>query len=394
MAPPAKRTRLDASALTPADDKAITPMAAARQSLQTNCASLQPEIATILSKLGLERLQTLHKISHKKTQAQKIEDDDDFIPRSARVNFTLSASKLVEQDVEYTRLLDETSVIVTTFQAALKSKILAVAKLEVSALKSKSGSDFAVSLRLAVQACLLCEPTTPNLDTDQVVNTLLQEYSATLLAHLDLNLGAFRAVYKRTHTLITLPAAFPLVLPDPIPHHPVFGLPTQATLQVIAKVHRTLETTFLTPWSSYLDVQARNTISLQLKKLGETHFTAAATDAATMVVDAEGAAEPQLIKDLIQTQVTVATRSLQSELKGLRSQLSLQAKNSTRGSSRASNKKEKGKQAAAANNDSTTDKSKPVASTKSKKKSTTSSKSKPSASNRPKKALKRRSTKT
>jgi hypothetical protein len=300
MASPAKRTRFDVSALTPAD-KAITPMAAARQSLHAHCALLQPEISTILSKLGLERLQTLHKFSHKEIQEKKIEDDDNFMPRSARVNFSLSASKLVEQDAEYTRFSDETTAIVTTFQAALKTKIIEFAKLEVSALKTKIGSNFAVSLRLSVQACLLCEPNTLHLDTNQVVNTLLQEYSAMLLAHLDLDLGAFRAVYKRTHTLLTLPAALSLVLPDPIPAHLVYTLPTQATLQVIAKVHRTLETTFLTPWSIYLDVQARNAISLQLKKLGNTHFTATATDVAAMEVDAEGAVEPKLIKDLIQT---------------------------------------------------------------------------------------------
>jgi hypothetical protein len=391
MASPAKRTRFDASALAPAD-KAIPPMAAARQSLHAHCASLQPEIATILSKLGLERLQNLHKFSHKGIQAQKIEDDADFIPRSARVNFALVASKLVEQDAEYTRLSDETTAIVTTFQAALKTKILEVAKLEVSTLKTKLGSDFAVSLRLSVQACLLCEPNTLHLDTDQVVNTLLQEYSAVLLAHLDLDLGTFRAVYKRAHTLLTLPAALPLVLPDPIPAHLVHTLPTQATLQVLAKVHRTLETTFLTPWSIYLDVQARNAISLQLKKLGDTHFTATATDVAAMAVDAEGAVEPQLIKDLIQTQVTVATRSLQSELKALRSQLSQQTKNSQRGSSRASNKNKKGNRAAAANNASTAAKSNSAQSAKSKKKSTAQSKSKQGASNRRQKTSERQST--
>jgi hypothetical protein len=381
MASPAKRTRFDATAITPAD-KAITPMAAARQSLHAHCASLQPEIATILSKLGLERLQTLHKFSHRDTQAKKIEDDDDFIPRSARVNFALSASKLVEQDVEYTRLSDETTAIVTAFQAALKTKIIEVAKLEVSALKTKIGSEFAVSLRLSVQACILCEPSALNLDADQVVNTLLQEYPALLLAYLDLDLGAFRALYKRTHTLLTLPAALPLVLPDPIPTHLVTTLPNQATLQVIAKVHRTLETTFLTPWSIYLDVQARNAISLQLKKLGDTHFTATATDVAAMAVDSEGAVEPQLIKDLIHTQVTVATRALQSELKALRSQLSIQAKNSQRGPSRASNKNKKGNRAAAANKDSDAAKSNSAPSAKSKRNSKKQLNSKPAASNR------------
>jgi hypothetical protein len=170
-----KRTRFDASALCPSD-KATTPMVLARLSLQTHCASLQPEIATILSKLGLERLQVLHKLSHKSIQAKTIEDDPEFIPRSARVNFALSASKLVEQDAEYTRLVDETSTLVTTFQSALKTKILAIAQLEVLTLQKQLCSDFATSLHLSVKACLICEQSILQLDVDQVVNTLLQEY--------------------------------------------------------------------------------------------------------------------------------------------------------------------------------------------------------------------------
>jgi hypothetical protein len=101
-----------------------------------------------------------------------------------------------------------------------------------------------------------------------------------------------------------------------------------------------------------------------------------------MAVDSEGAVEPQLIKDLIHTQVTVATRALQSELKALRSQLSIQAKNSQRGPSRASNKNKKGNRAAAANKDSDAAKSNSAPSAKSKRNSKKQLNSKPAASNR------------
>jgi hypothetical protein len=381
-----KRTRFDASALCPSD-KAATPMASARLSLQTHCASLQPEIASILSKLGSERLQVLHKLSHKSTQAKKIEDDPEFIPRSARVNFALSASKLVEQDAEYTRLVDETSTLVTTFQSALKTKILAIAQLEVSTLQKQLRSDFATSIRLAVKACLICEQSILQLDVDQVVNTLLQEYSTQLLAHLDMDLGEFRALYKRTHTLTTLPATLTLVIPTtPHPQQAV-ALPSQATLLAFAKVHRTLDTTFLTPWSVYLDVQTRNDISIQIKKLGDTHFASITTEATAMLVDSEGAVEPTLLKDFIQTQVTSATRALQSELKTLRSQLSAKppTKNSSRGTPRASLKKKTGNRAAAAPSDSDAAKSKQTNSARSKRTSKKPSQPKPGASNRRKK---------
>jgi hypothetical protein len=205
-----KRTRFDAAALSPTD-KAITPMSSARQSFAASCLSLQPKIATILSKLGLETIQNLQKLSHKQRQVKKIEDEVDFVPRSARVKFTLTTSKLVEEDAEYIRLCDETSTLVDNFQTALNNSILKLAKLETSLLKKKVADDFAtISLRLSVEACLIIksDPALPN--ADRIVVTLLSEYSTKLLEHLGITLPDFKNVYKRMHTLASLPT--PLTL--------------------------------------------------------------------------------------------------------------------------------------------------------------------------------------
>ena len=397
---PAKRTRFNATAVSPAD-RATTPMAAAKQSLDVHCESLHPEIATILSKLGLERLQTFHKLSHKSTQVKKIEDDEEFIPRSARINFALSASKPVEQDAEYIRLAEETSDLVTNFQNELKTKILSVAKLEVSTLKTKIKTDFATSLRLATQACLICKKPNPDLNVNQVVNTLLNKYSNDLLAYLDTNLHEFRTIFQRTHAIASLPAPLILTIPNGGPDNrntarPASALPSQAVLLAISKVYRTLQTIFLTPWSVYLDVQNRNNISLQIKKLSETHFATNSTDAAAMIVDNKAADEPQLIKDLIAKQVTSATKALQSELKTLRSQVTATkpAKNAKRGPSRASNKKQNGNRAAAAPKDTVVAKPNKSSTAKQGKRQTKSSSNKPNGTSQRKPTSRRASSKS
>ena len=75
----------------------LTPLMAAKKTLQVHAESLQPQISTITSKLGKQHLLLLHQIHSKQLQAKKLESDALFIPRSARVGFTLSTSKLVSQ---------------------------------------------------------------------------------------------------------------------------------------------------------------------------------------------------------------------------------------------------------------------------------------------------------
>ena len=96
-----KRSRFDASAESPSDS-ATTPMASARQSLKSCVESLHPDIATILSRLGLELLVVFHKLATKQHKVTQFENEASYIPISARCKFTLSCSKLVEQDTEYT----------------------------------------------------------------------------------------------------------------------------------------------------------------------------------------------------------------------------------------------------------------------------------------------------
>ena len=135
MDPDPKRPRTEAAAAIPTDTAATTPMGKAKATIQASVESLRPELATILTRLGNEYILCLHKEYSKSEQVTKLETNDDYIPISARVKFSLQNSKLVEQEEDYKTLVAETNDLVEAFQKNLKSKILAATKLEAKKLK-------------------------------------------------------------------------------------------------------------------------------------------------------------------------------------------------------------------------------------------------------------------
>ena len=119
MDPDPKRPRTEAAAALPTDTAATTPMGKAKARIQASVESLRPELASIFTRLGNEYILCLHKEYSKSEQVNKLETDDDYIPISARVKFSLRNSKLVEQEEDYITLVSETNDLVTTFQKDL-----------------------------------------------------------------------------------------------------------------------------------------------------------------------------------------------------------------------------------------------------------------------------------
>lgn len=370
-----KRTRIDASAVSPSDT-ASTPMAVARNSINTYVESLQPEVATILKRLGIGYLVSLHKLNIKIQQVNKFEDDEELIPISARVNFTLKCSKLVEQDEEYLSLASETNDIVKTFQNDLRGKIIATAKLEVSKLKHIGIDIFCNSLRQAVQTLLVCESRIPSNRLDKIINTLFYLYEEKFQDALDLDIDQLQMAFKRNHTLSNLPPPFITELPTTTTQDLSRTLPPTVVLTFLSKLWRDIESIFILPWKRYLDMTTRIARALELKGLAEEFFTTKSTDDTEMAVESEPPVEPQILKDLIRTTVAAETKKLTNEVNRLKSALAKQqAKNGSRDHSGASKKSGNTKQAAGNNNASVDDKKKKGKS-KSKNKSIGSSKKK------------------
>lgn len=380
MTSQAKRTRIDASARSPSTT-ASSPMAIARQAIDSSVESLHPEIAIILSRLGLELLLIHHKRFSKTRRVAEFDNDEDYIPISARCNFTLKCSKLVEQDEEYLNLVSDTAIVVKDFQKALRSKILETTKLEVKHLQKLAIDTFAKNLHVAVKAVSLLEPNFTEADVGKIVNTLIELYGPQLFSNLDITTDGFRATYRRVHSLPSLPAPFLTELPEITltGNSQPTNLPPRAQLEFFPKLWRIVESIFISPFNLYIATVSRNDESLKLKELKEEHFGKEKTESSAMEVDQEPPADPELLKDLIAKGVDKATKKLTNEIAKLKTQL----KNGQRDQAGASAKKSgKSQNQAAGNNNATGDGKKKNANGKqSTKKSSKSKKSKKSNKN-------------
>ena len=350
----AKRTRFDSSVSPPTDTELTTnsPMAVAVRHIEAHVASLHPEIATILSKLAKTHLLLLTKADNKKRQIERMSNDAALIPRSARVKFEFKTSKQAEQDPEFIVLREETNAVITEFQSHLKSKIIAVAKIEERLLRLDIPTDLATALRLATKAFLVCDGTTNPATADKMVNTILDRYHETLLKNCGLSLAAFRAVYKTTHGLASLPDPFvhPATQEEEDDGMSLFArgitrqFPAAATNMTAedkeaGKIFRALSSTFVMAFAMYTTTQKKNAIKLALKQLATEHFDSAATADAAMEIDTEPSADRPQLENLITTQVDKKTKSMAQELKSLRAAVAklstttpLQPKNKPRGS--------------------------------------------------------------
>ena len=347
---PPKRVRFDNQPL-PAEEAIGTPMSAAKNTLSAHCASLQPEIASLMLTLGTEFLLLRQKELHKKNQVTTLSADPELIPRSARVKFALSCSKLAEADAGYIRLKEETEALVATFQSALKTKILAVADLEVKLLREQIQITFANNILVCCKALLICDGL-PNENFHKIVNSVLQKYSMNLLPMLGIGLEDFRTLYCKKHSIPSLPD--PVLLAPVLP--PLGGElggmanvgapPTSAISKFVDTTYSVIQKIFGNPWQSYLNTQKRIEITTALKSLRTEHLVPSATDAAAIIVDNEPAVEPPVLRAIIDSQVAAKTAKLQNELTSLRSQVSKlkpasSGKNLKRGSTGASQKKKK-----------------------------------------------------
>ena len=199
-----KRSRNDPSASngtsTPGKSPK-SPMATALQHVQAHVVSLQPQIATILSRLAKQYLQLLSKLHNKTRQLKMMEDDPTFIPRSARIDFALSVTKKAEQDAEFPALRDECLRIIDETQQSLKKQIVLATKVEIKLFQNEARELLANSLQVVTKAFLIADGHSPTIQPERMVHTLLDRYHEIILSHLDCSLPEFRRIYCTLQSL-------------------------------------------------------------------------------------------------------------------------------------------------------------------------------------------------
>ena len=147
-----KRTRIDPTANPiPSTEHATqqpkAPKALAIAFVKSHAASLQPQVASILEQLGISHLNLLSKKYNKDTQIQKMEQNKEFLPRSARIDFTLNVSEKATSSAQFQQLVADTETKTQEFCFFLKKQIIAATKIESQILLDEIQDQFIESLR-------------------------------------------------------------------------------------------------------------------------------------------------------------------------------------------------------------------------------------------------------
>jgi hypothetical protein len=309
---PPKRTRFADTATsngTPADTSSKQPPSGPADSfIRGYTASLHPELAAIAERLGKEHIVLLSKRDNKSLQVQRMVDQDDIIPRSARLEFTLNVSKRAKERLEFTALEEETTNLVQSYKLGLKQQIIKASKIEISALDDELRDHLCRSVRVLTTAYMIS--TQDNGDVDKKVFNLMQHYVASIFINCALNLDTFTTLYQTVHGIETFP---------PLSAQATIGtMIIPADITIIKDI---IEGIFVSSWSDYKRHKEVKQISIDIKKYTTNYLTEKSTAATVAIIDSEPAVDKPELQALIRKETKSESKTLQQQIQKLEQQL-------------------------------------------------------------------------
>ena len=378
-----KRTRIDPTASGSSNSqenaapKAPSPTAAAKEYIEQHVASLSPHLAPILERTAKEHLALLLKRQNTKaliTKFAKVADLDPSdadamaslesknVPRSARLNFQITADSEVMEDAHFTNLQNETNLYVKQIQVKLtgfvkEAKILQLKHQDIALDKSLANSMFIIA-----KACSengeAQDPDDPNAKlasiqkAHTIVNSILDNNHELALKYAtQKDLAQFRSGYQALHNLMNLPepetiniAQSParrgatanndptgqgecigfgyLGIQPEAPTLPTPPRPPSQTQTLIVTVKRYFEALLNYPFETYLAHTKEESKAVALRKLNTEIFTTKATEETAMQLDAEAAPSAETVLELIQKESNKNNAMLLKKIAQLEQKLS------------------------------------------------------------------------
>jgi len=298
----------DTSPNTTTIGNTLTPKGIALQSIRVFAVTLRKHLQPIIIHAGESHVDILHKWATKVRQHKKMEDDDEFIPRSARmVNFEFRVSKEVEESEEFNRIQKDTDIIINDFRLSLKEKVQETLGLEIRLLKEKMEKNLVLHIFKIVQGYLITD--SKDVSPHLIVSALMHYHHEKLLDQTTFELEDFNKTYREEHAIGRYP--LPINAPEPPEEEEMAGQdapPTTDDQQYAIRLrddaqrcYNAVYSTLAKPAKSYFEKLENIEIDISLKKL---HTTATLEDAATSAKNRmalEPSADPSLVKDLIRT---------------------------------------------------------------------------------------------
>jgi hypothetical protein len=350
-----KRARIDPSAADPSTEKAsrpVPPKTIAQRFAAGHVATLHPQVATILLPLFEDFISTKMKIFTKDTQLKKMEADDEFIPRSARIDFRFHLSAEAKLSVDYSTLVDQTNEEIKAFTSILKQRIIQAMKLELAALHKKLQKLIAKAIRYTAQAFLIIQhPNADTLPTDTTARESISDLADDFLKTTGFaDANTLITIYNEQHetSIDAIPPpqapqdnSDSIVLNDVnlMAQHNVPQAPT--TSATARNIIATLTALFSTSWAQFMAQHNQNQLRIRLARFSVEALDAPATDDTAMVTNDEPNVEPAVVGDMIHAEVLKQNKHLSATITKLTTRLDSLAKNSIRRSTASSTQQKK-----------------------------------------------------
>lgn len=182
-------------------DTNLTPKASSIQSICSFAVTLRKHLSPIYLTAGLSHIEHLHKWNHKYLQLKKMADDDNYTPRSARLDtFQFRVSRQVEASDAF---LEVVAIIMDNFRKSLKQQIIATLRIEIKILLKELYNNLVKELHVIIKSTLLCDNS--KISPHTILSLIIHYHSTDLLEPFDIPQDELCKLYKKTHALPIFP---------------------------------------------------------------------------------------------------------------------------------------------------------------------------------------------
>ena len=306
-----------------------SPTAAAKIALETQTESHHPAIQSILLPSARVIQDLRHKAFAKKNIIKKMEEEDDFVPHSARLNYQVKFADVTLKSIEPQRkkaLEDQAQAAVVAFQAAIKGIIINAAKEDLAAYHACILEKTVDLIHKVTDTFITAEGITGT-TVDATAYNCIYHHQAHLFQHYKDNPSVCITKYCDTYDVDV--DQVQVNLPDLEQH---FDTNEQHLAAVEAhnqamqdpkmrgnlKLNRILTCALVTPYTAYVNQSEENKRALELKKKIVALLEGPATEATAMEVDQELPTDRPTLSAMINHAITQATAPLKQQINELK----------------------------------------------------------------------------
>ena len=292
--PPSKRARtndtMDEQEPEPTA-RPVTPAASGLELVSEAAKSLPTSVQDFLFETAKRFNRLQNKKRHQLQNKARFEQED-FVPRSARIGFELKASEIVMETDDFKTLSQDTKTAVETLQETIKENIASVISLEIQAIEEELIKGFFNATNNLIGAMYLDhiqkDVSTTTIPISNIARYIFDQHPAQLYTYIQLTNENVLDKYKKH-------------VDDDINH--VRGTTPEAQVPLYSairqKVLQPLLATFVSSWQTQSNEYKRREAESAILRHLQTSQTQSAVEATAMHIDAEPTADPTTIGHII-----------------------------------------------------------------------------------------------